>query len=47
VLPPSIDFAALVAASPPDWIAATGSDAPTLAGALARDYAAWSALIRQ
>ncbi len=40
---PAIDFGALVATTPPDWIASAGTDPATLAAALSRDYAAWSA----
>lgn len=40
---PAIDFGVLVGTTPPDWIASAGTDPATLAAALSRDYAAWSA----
>jgi hypothetical protein len=41
---PQIDLAPLVAAAPPDWIAAAGTDRAGLEAALARYFAAFAAL---
>lgn len=43
VAPPAIDFAALVAPAPDDWLAAAGAGRAELAGRLAGRYAAWAA----
>ena len=38
---PAIDFEALAAPAPEDWLVAAGSDRATLAGRLAGSYASW------
>jgi hypothetical protein len=43
VTPPRIDFASLVATTPPDWIAAARVGPVDLAGRLDRSYLAWAA----
>lgn len=43
VAPPDIDFAALLAPVPEDWLAAAASDRASVAGRLSERYAAWAA----
>lgn len=40
---PPIDFPALIATAPPDWLATTGLDAGALASRLAASFDAWAA----